>query len=334
MERRGDFSGIALVTRDDRVLLESCHGWADRGSRTPVTPATRFGLASMCKMFTALAVLEAVRRGEVALHSPVVDLLPPDRRPRSLSEQVTVHHLLTHTSGIGDYAEEDDALPGYVEDYASLWRDLPNYRMERCDDFLPLYRDRPPVAPVGTEFHYCNAGYLLLGAIVEEASGQEFTYVTRTRVLEPAGLADSGYFRLDEARSDLATGYQRPRDSGGPWRSNIYCIPVVGGPDGGAQATARDIDRCLRVVSSGALLGADLRDLMLTPHVPVGDGVAMGYGVFVRSDGSFGHGGGDPGVETLARHYPSIDASVVLLCNTDDVLDDAWGLVTAALASG
>jgi len=331
MERDRDLSGIALVTQGDRVLLESCHGPADRVSQTPVTPATRFGLASMCKMFTALAVLDAIRRRLFDLDTRVVQVLPPARRPTDLNGQVTVHHLLTHSSGIGDYAEEDDSLPGYLADYASLWHDRPSYRMDRVDDFLPLYRDRPAVAAPGSEFHYSNAGYLLLGAILEEVTGQEFTSIVAERVLRPAEMTDSGYFRLDDAVAAVATGYQRPARPGERWRSNIFSIPVVGGPDGGAFATARDIDRCLRAIASGVLLGPTLSDLMLTPHVPVDDGVGMGYGVFVRADGSFGHGGGDPGVETLARHFPSHDASVVLLCNTDEVLHDAWGAITGAL---
>lgn len=330
LARDREFSGIALVTQGDQVLLESCHGPADRAAGTPVTPATRFGLASMCKMFTALAALDAVRRGELALHRPVVDLLPASRRPSTLFAEVTVHHLLTHTSGIGDYAEEDPAMPGYLADYASLWHDLPSHRMERVDDFLPLYRDLPPAAPPGAGFHYCNSGYLLVGAVVEEVTGQEFNALVTERVLGPAGMADSGYFRLDAPEPDLATGYYRTGDG---WRSNVFSIPVVGGPDGGAFATARDIDRCLRGIASGALVGPELRDLMLTPHVPAYDDVAMGHGVFVRPDGSFGHGGGDPGVETLARHFPESDTSVVLLCNTDDVLDDAWAIVTAPPAA-
>ena len=123
-------------------------------------------------------------------------------------------------------------------------------------------------------------------------SGRVLVDVVRERVLEPVGMSDSGYFRFDEPRPDLAIGYCREGDG---WRSNIYDIPVVGGPDGGAFATALDIDRCLRAIASGSLLGPDLRAAMLTGHVPVGDGVAMGYGVFLRPDGSFGHGGGDPG---------------------------------------
>ena len=115
-----DYSGIARITGPDGVLFEGCYGLADRAAGVPVTPATRFGLASFTKMFTAVALLDQVRAGRASVHSRVVDLLPPERRPATLDPAVTLHHLLTHTSGIADYAEEegDEAV-----DYAELWAD-------------------------------------------------------------------------------------------------------------------------------------------------------------------------------------------------------------------
>lgn len=319
-----DFSGIVRASRGAEVLLEECRGAADRGSGTPIEAGTRFGLASMCKMFTAAATLDVVRRGELALDTAVSDVLPPHRRPSTLDYRVTVHHLLTHTSGIGDYAEEDPGQPNYLDDYGSLWRLRPSYGMERVDDFLPLYGHLAPVASPGEEWHYCSAGFLLLGAVLEEVTTTPFTEVVTERVLRPAGMDDSGYFRFDEARPRIATGYEPPLEPGRPWRSNIYSVPVLGGPDGGAFATAADIDRFLRAVADGSLLGADLTAQMLTPHAPVDDDRAMGLGVFVHADGSFGHSGGDPGVETQARHFPAHDLSAVVLCNVVGVCDDAF----------
>jgi CubicO group peptidase (beta-lactamase class C family) len=317
------FSGTALVTQGDRTLLELAAGLADRGNARAIGPGTRFGLASLSKPFTAAAVLTCVARGELGVHDRVVDLLPPHRRPRTLAEGVTVHHLLCHTSGIGDYAEEDEDLPGHVADYGSLWRDRPSYAMQRPDDFLPMYADAAPVCEPGTDFHYSNAGYVLLGAVLEEVTGQALADVVTARVLRPAGMADSGYFRLDEAVPDLALGYL---PSG---RSNIYSIPVVGGGDGGAFATARDLDRFLRSIATGSLLGDDLSRLMRTPHASIGQGWSMGYGLFL--DAGFGHGGGDPGVETGARHLPALDVSMVVLCNAEGMLDAVWDLLESAL---
>lgn len=206
--------------------------------------------------------------------------------------------------------------------------------MRRVVDFLPLFGGRPPIGPPGERFRYSNAGYLVLGLRLEEVTGREFADVVTERVLAPCGMVDSGYFALDEPRVDLATGYLRPDGPGQPWRSNIYSVPVVGGPDGGAFATARDVDRFLRALEQGAVVGPQLRDLMLTPHVPVQEGLSMGYGVFVGDDGRFGHGGGDPGVETYARRLPHLDTTVVVLCSVEDVLEEFHDVLMDAVGAG
>jgi CubicO group peptidase (beta-lactamase class C family) len=326
------FSGSVRVSRGQEVLLECGAGTAERGTGTPVTPRTRFGLASLSKMFTAAAVLACVRDGLLAPGDRVVDLVPPERRPRSMVEEVTVHDLLTHTSGIGDYAEEDEDVESYVEDYGSLWADRPSYRMERPVDYLPLYADTPPVMAPGTRFHYSNAGYVLLGQVLEEVTGQPVVEAITQRAMAPAGMSDSGYFRLDEALPDVATAYVPPQEPGQPWRSNVFSIPVVGSGDGGAFATTRDVDRFLRAVASGQLLGDEVTALMRTRHVPVEAGYWMGYGLLLREDGSLGHGGGDPGIETLSRHWPDRDLTLVVLCNQEGGLDPVWDLLLTATA--
>lgn len=326
----GDFSGTVLVTAGEETLLHACHGIANRAAGVPVMRRTRFGVASLSKMFTAVAVLAALDDAGVGVDERVVDLLPEWRRPRTLDPGVTVHHLLTHTSGIGDYAEEDENLPGYVPDYAALWRELPNYRMRRPDDFLPLYSGLPAVSTPGEAYHYCNAGFVLLGALLEELTGEEFTEAVAARVLRPAGMRHSGYFALDEALPDIALGYFPPERPGGPWRSNIYSIPVVGGGDGGAFVTAQDLDRFLRAVASGELLGDGTTARMLTPHAQVEEGLWMGHGAYLRGDGSFGYGGGDPGVEAIARHLPSRAATMVILANQEGSLDAVYDQVIEA----
>ncbi|MGZ5403162.1 MAG: serine hydrolase domain-containing protein [Nocardioides sp.] len=328
------FSGVVLVTRGGTTLLEGAAGWADRAHGAPVTPATRFATASLSKMFTAAAVLSCVRDGLLEVGDRVVDLLPADRRPRTMVEDVTVHHLLSHTSGIGDYAEEDEGLPGYVEDYASLWVERPVQSMERPDDFLPLYAEADPVAMPGDAYHYSNAGYVLLGAVLEQVAARPFAEVIEERVFGPAGMGSSGYFRSDEARPDVAVGYLPRSVPGVPWRTNVFSVPVVGGGDGGAHVTARDVDHFLRAVATGDLLGPALTARMLTRHVPVEDGFDMGYGVLIRpGDGGFAKDGGDPGIETLARHMPVEDVSMVVLCNGEGMLGPVWEMLGDALGT-
>ncbi|HEX8092795.1 serine hydrolase domain-containing protein [Jatrophihabitans sp.] len=307
-----DFSGIAAVRRGGIVEFEGCYGLANRSDSAPITPRTRFALASVSKMFTAAAVATLVRDGRVAFDTPVVSVLPADRRPATLQPDVTVHHLLTHTSGIADYAEEEDE----DFDYGALWADRPVAGMLRPADFLPLFGDLEPYRPPGGPWQYSNAGFIVLALIVEELAGQPFAEAVGERVLGPAGMTASGYFRSDEARPDIAVGYLERASRDEPWRTNAHAIPVVGGGDGGAYSTAADLDRFLRAYDDGSLFGTALRDEMLTARATVGPRAEYGYGVYL-SGGCFGHAGGDPGVAAIAQRLPAADLSVAVLCNVE-----------------
>ena len=200
---------------------------------------------------------------------------------------MSVHHLLCHTSGIADYAEEDEDSAGYLEDYAALWIDRPSYLIERPADFLPLFADRPAYRPPGQAFQYSNAGYILLGLVIEQVAGTSYQEAVQARVFDPAGMTASGFFRLDEAVPDVATGYLALASPDLPRRTNIYSIPVVGTSDGGAMSTTGDLDRFLRAYADGTLLGG-LTEVMLRPHADASDGFFEGYGVHLYPDGRLG----------------------------------------------
>jgi CubicO group peptidase (beta-lactamase class C family) len=329
-----DLSGVALITRADEVEFEGYFGLANRADGVPVRPGTRFGLASLTKMFTAVAVADAVHQRLVAFETPVISVLPPELRPSTLRPDVTVHHLLTHSSGIADYFEED--VPDGGADYAGLWHDRPCYRMRRPADFLPLFADLPPYREPGERFQYSNAGYILLGLLLEELTRLPYPEAIQQAVFEPAEMAGSGFFALDEVHQNIATGYLRPAGPDQPWRTNVYSIPAVGGPDGGAFATAVDCDRFLRAFDDGTLTGAALRDAMLTRHLPIEDGGAIGYGIFLTGEGRgrrYGHGGGDPGCGVLIHRLPELDTHVIVLCNVNDVVVGARDLLVEAVLS-
>lgn len=328
-EREHDLSGSFLLTRGGETVFEHTVGYADRATSTPVTPATRFATASLTKMFTAVAVADLVNAGSLTFDSRVVDLLPADRRPSTLLPQVSVHHLLSHTSGIADYSEEEEDAPNYLEDYGSLWVDLPCYSIERPIDYLPLFGDLEPYRPPGEQHQYSNAGYILLGLVLEEVTGHAFADVVQDRVFARAGMGSSGFFRSDEPVPDVAIGYLPRSGPDAPWRSNIFSVPVIGGADGGAHTTARDVDRFLHAYADGTLLGAS-QERVLTRHVDAGEGFSYGYGVLLYPDGRYGHGGGDPGVEVLAARWPDKDAHVVVLCNGEDLAGEVRDLLLEA----
>lgn len=325
-----DASGAVLLTQAGETRFEACFGLADRAAGTPVTPRTRFALASVTKLFTAVAVIDLVAAGRLRFEDAVVDLLPPERRPSTLRPDVTIHHLLTHTSGIADYCEEEEDHPAYLEDYGSLWVDRPSYSMLRPADFLPLFGDLPPYRAPGLTCQYSNAGFVVLGLVIEELTGRPYTEVVQEHVLDRAGMTASGFFRLDEPVPDVAVGYLPRTSPDAPWRSNIYRVPVIGGADGGAFATARDLDTFLRVLGDGTLLGS-LQDVAMSRHAELGDGFGFGYGVLLYGDGRIGHGGGDPGVDVIINRLPEEDVNVVVLCNVEepsyevrDAVLDAW----------
>jgi CubicO group peptidase (beta-lactamase class C family) len=327
-ERDRDLSGTVLVTEDGRTLLEACFGHADRANRAPITPATRFGLASVTKMFTAVATVDLVAQGRLDFTTRVVDVLPEDRRPSTLLPEVTVHHLLCHSSGIADYFEEEPPDGSEEGDYADLWVERPSYTMLRPADFLPLFADLTPYWPPGEKFWYSNAGYILLGLVIEQVTGRPYTEVVQERVFDRADMASSGFFRLDEVLPDIAIGYVLGPD--GNWRTNHFSTPVVGGADGGSLSTARDLDRFLTSYGDGTLLG-NLHDVVLQPHVDAGDGYFEGYGVHLYPHGPFGHGGGDPGVDVRVQRWPDQQANLVVLANTEglagevrDLVEEAW----------
>jgi CubicO group peptidase (beta-lactamase class C family) len=328
-----DFSGIARISAAGDTAFEACYGLANRADSVPIRPGTRFGTASVTKMFTAVAVVDLIGQGLLDFDRPVVEILPPERRPNTLGPDVTVAHLLSHTSEIGDYYDEDDDDVG---DYSGLWANLPTQRMRRPADFLPMFTDVAPYGPPGKKFHYSNAGYIVLALVIEELAQAPFADVIARRVFDRAGMRDSGFFALDEVRPDLATGYMAPTESGGLWRSNIASIPIIGGGDGGAYCTAADLDRFISAYDAGTLVGPALRDVMLTPRCDVAPGLTMGYGV-IRYEGDrtwrFGHGGGDPGFELFVMRFPELDVNAVVMCNVEGIAGEVRDLLVEAVVA-
>ncbi|MQM27856.1 serine hydrolase domain-containing protein [Glycomyces albidus] len=328
-----DFSGSVLITRAGRTVYEAHRGLADRAWGAPIGDRTRFALGSVTKIFTAVAVLDLVAEGRLALDTAVASVLPPERRPSTLRDDVTVRHLLTHTSGIADYFEEETATDAWVEEFAALWRDLPVYRVVEPVHYLPLFASLAPYRAPGERFQYSNAGFILLGLVVEDVAGTDYATAVGDRVFSPAGMDRSGLFAADQVRPDVATGYLRPSAPGEPWRTNVFATPSVGAPDGGAFSSARDLDRFLTAYAAGELVKPDLLEQALRPHVHVGRSTSMGLGVFLFGEGerrAYGAEGADPGAEALIRRYPGLDVNTVVLSNVNG---SAWTVDEAVRAA-
>ena len=223
--------------------------------------ALRYGV--LTKLFTAIATLQLIDRELLAFDTPVVERLGLEGTP--LSKEVTVRHLLTHTSGIGDDADEEAG-----ERYEDLWKTKSNYSVVETRDFLPQFVHKPANFPPGQGCRYCNCGYVLLGLLIEAISGMTYRDYVRANVFAEAGMTASGFFRMDRANHNVAEGCDPIRDATGHivgWKKNIYSYPPIGSPDGGAHVTVADLDRFLRAVMAGELLSTELTSAFLSPQV-------------------------------------------------------------------
>ena len=299
-----DFSGVVMLKNED--TWSAAKGLADRSNERPNAVDTRFGIASGCKIFTAVAITQLIEADELSFEDKLSELLP-DVFPHF---DVTVHQLLTHTSGIPDYFDE-----GIMKDFEELWIEHPMYLMRSGADFLPLFQNEPMKFTPGEKFHYNNAGFIALGLVVEKITGQAFTDVVEKRIFARAGMDKSGYFRLDRLPAQTANGYIEEGDS---WRINQYAIPIQGGADGGAYVTAADMTLFWERLMDYTLLSKEMTEKMLAVHATGEDG-DYGYGVWIeKADGAVSKYhvmGYDPGVSFHSSFYPADGSILTVLSN-------------------
>ncbi len=312
------FSGVVYLgdLNSGDVLFARSRGYALRSEHIRNRIETRFQTASGSKIFTAVAILQLVQQGLLRLNTPVQEILGEDF---PFGSEISVRHLLTHTSGIPDYFEEEQA--DNIMDYARLWQKIPLYSLESDRDFLPLFLRKPVNFAAGERFLYCNAGFLLLGMIVAKVSGMTFREYVTQRVLQPAGLIAAGYFYADRLPGGSALGFVPMRDGG--WRSNIFMIPYIGGGDGGAYMSAPEWGKFWAALMGGHLLGVDLQAEMLKPQTGAGEGPDRHYGlgVWINDTGGvrvYGVVGQDPGVEMMSVCSPERALHLSVLSNQDE----------------
>jgi len=320
------FSGVVRITQGYEEVFCGAYGLASRTWNAPVSMDTRFDTASLTKLFTAVATLQLIDKGAFSLNTPAIPYL--DLNDTTIADSVTVFHLLTHSSGIGDDSEEEED-----EDYADLWKSIPNYSIRETDDFLPQFIRKPANFPPGKSCRYCNCGFVLLGLMIERAADMSYRDYTRQHIFKPAGMADSDFFALDQCVPNVAEGSDPVRNEQGEvvgWHKNIYSFPPIGSPDSGAYVTAADLDRFLRAAKDGLLLSSHAAGLLFAPHVPykARDGWNMMYGFgmwfYVETDGHIvccQKEGYNAGVSAVMRYFPDQDTNVVILSN---MANGAW----------
>ena len=321
------FSGVVHIREGGETVFSQAWGYADKAEQRPNTIDTRFAVASGSKTFTAAAICQLVEQGKLAFDTRLTDCL--DIAFPRFDPAVTIHHLLTHTSGIPDYFDEDVS-----DDYEALWTQRPMYTIRTPADFLPLFQHLPMKFAPGEKFHYNNAGYIVLGLIVEQVSGIPFADYVQRHIFDTCEMSRSGYFPTDRLPAGTAYGYIT--DGNGGWRTNFFAVPIVGGPDGGVFVTAPDMCRFWDALHAYRLMGEPMTRRLLTPYADVTEGFdnAYGYGLWMQTSGGivdlYHAEGSDPGSAFLSGVIPArkIDFSVI-----GNINDESWPVVKQVLAA-
>lgn len=306
------FSGVVQIDRAGEIEFAKAYGLANRAYGVPNTVDTRFGIGSGGKGFTALTVLSLIREGKLALDTTARSLLGDDLP--LIADDVTVEHLLTHTSGIGDYLDEEgdweanDYVIGAV------------HVLTTTEAFLPLLDGIPTKFKAGERFGYCNGGYVVLALLAERAGGEGYHDLVRSRVLDPAGMTRTGFLRSDELPGDAAVGYLEGLD-----RSNVFHLPVLANGDGGIHTTAGDMSKFWR-----ALFAGDDAEVATRPrhHVPE-ESLRYGLGFWLHeTSDTVILAGYDAGASFKSTHDPHTGTTITVLSNTSP---GAWPMARSLM---
>ncbi|MGN7891714.1 serine hydrolase domain-containing protein [Bacillus sp. 22475] len=311
IQKKIDFSGVVLVKKEKDLVYKKALGYANQSECINNTIQTRFGIVSGCKIFTAIGICQLVEKGFISFHTKLKDCL--EIKFPNFDEDITIHQLLTHSAGIPDYFDES-----IMDNFEDLWKQTPMYLLKSLKDFLPLFQNSNMMFTPGSKFHYNNAGFIILGLIIEEQTGLEFAEYIEKNIFNPIGMNDSGYFSLDRLPRHTALGYIKD-ETNQNWRTNAYSIPIKGGADGGAYVTASDMLKFWAALFNNKILGKEYTKLFLTPHLQVNNKQSYGYGIWIetRENKVFKYHvmGYDPGVSFRSAIYPELGITLVITSN-------------------
>ncbi len=295
------FSGTVLVAKGEEVAFTAACGEASKRFHVANNIDTKFNLGSMNKMFTSTAIMQLVEQGTIALDGPISKYVDESWLPKAIAEKITVHHLLTHTSGLGSY---------FNDIYWNSSREL--YR--KLNDYKPLVKGDTLAFEPGERFRYSNTGMLLLGVVIESATGQDYFDYIREHIYRPAGMKHSDSYDMSQPVENLAIGYL-PADNEWGWENNLYKHVIKGGPAGGGFSTVSDLHRFALALQSGKLVSKESLEKMWTAHTS-----RYGYGFSVEEGPAgkvVGHGGGFPGLNGNLDIFLDKGYIVAVLSNHD-----------------
>jgi CubicO group peptidase (beta-lactamase class C family) len=301
------FSGAVLVAKDGQPLLGRACGLASKSYQVPNRLDTKFNIASVGKMFTGVTVAQLAEQGKLSFEDPATKYLPADWLDPEIGASIQIRHLLTHTSGLGDY-------------FGAVYSGPASAQYRALDDYRPLVAGCAPAFVPGTKWSYSNVGMLLLGVVIEQVTGESYFDHVREHVYAPAGMLDTDAFEKDVPVLNRATGYTKGYVDGAVvWRSNLATPVVKGGPSGGSLSTVGDLMRFDVALRAHKLLTPAYSELVLTPKPEIGSS-GYGYGFFVSRGNAgriAGHGGEGRGINAQFRTYLNLGYTIAILSNYD-----------------
>lgn len=315
------FSGSVLLAKDGKVLYSGAFGTANKDFSAPNTIDTRFNLGSMNKMFTSVVIAQLVEQGKLSYDDPLSKFLP-DYPSAAAAQKVKIRHLLTHTSGLGSY---------FNDEFFKSSRD----RFRSVDDMMQLAKGDSLAFEPGSRWAYSNTGMLVLGKVIEVVTKQDYFDYVREHVSKAAGMTRSDAYELDGVNENLAVGYEKEYADDGTkrYRNNIFMHVLRGGPAGGGYSTAPDLLRFAQALTSGKLVTPATYELMTNPKPDVSS-PRYGYGFQLDPQtGIAGHGGGFPGISSNLDIFKGTGYVAVVMSNYGDagqpVVDKIRSLVRA-----
>ncbi|WP_298546999.1 serine hydrolase domain-containing protein [uncultured Aquimarina sp.] len=297
------FSGAVLIAKGNKILFEKAYGEASKRFHVANTINTKFNLGSMNKMFTAIAIMQLAEKEKIALQDPISKYVDESWLSKEITDQITIHHLLSHTSGLGSYFNKT-----FFTSSRELYRNI--------DQFKPLVKESTLSFTPGEKYRYSNTGMLLLGVIIQKSSGQDYFEYIKEHIYHPAGMISSDSFEMDEPIENLAIGYIPTANNSTGWKNNIFKHVIKGGPAGGGFSTIKDLHNFALALSNGELVSKSSSELLWTDHIKSG----YGYGFTINKSKAgkvVGHGGGFPGLNSQMSMFLDNGYIMVVMSNYD-----------------
>ena len=320
----GRFSGVVLIADGDRPPAVQGFGLANRERNVVMRHDMRFNLTAVSSMFTAVAIAQLAERGSLS-YSDLVSRHLPDF-PQSAGDRVTIHHLLTHTSGLGDFLQ------------ASAW-EATRPRIQTVNEYMTLVSPELAFEP-GAQFRYSNMGNVVLGAIIERLTATGYYDYVADAVIDRASMRRTDFPTIAQYADDMVVPYADPcvgaQDCTPGSLADVRDLhPNRGGPAGGGWSTTADMLRFVRALQDGRLVSAETLALMHEQHVAVQAGSQYGFGygfglIRVREQNAYGHSGVRPGTGNQVETYVDRPLTLIVLTNISGVLRPALEQVRAA----